>query len=140
MNTIDKIKKSWWVIFPFTFLFPGVGFIYIGMKFNNRKWILEGITYELPWFFYFLSSSVYPAHIMAIFYIWIMILAAFIALIRSIMVAVKLVDVYEIGENPTASHISSNSAIGNAKEDSQLGACCVCIVFIFIIFAFVAIL
>ena len=84
MNTTDKIKKSWWVLFPFTFIFPGVGFIYIGMKFDNKKWILEGITYE----------------------------------VRS----------------------SSTSSIAKAREDSKIGACCVCIIFIFIIFAFVAIL
>lgn len=140
MNTTDKIKKSWWVLFPFTFIFSGMGFIYIGMKFNNKKWILEGITYEVPWLFYLLSSAIYPSGVMALYYVWIMLLAAFIALIRSIMVAIKLIDVYEIGETPKVTSSSSTSSIGKAKEDSKIGACCVCIIFIFIIFAFVAIL
>ena len=140
MNTTDKIKKSWWVLFPFTFIFPGVGFIYIGMKFDNKKWILEGITYEVPWFFYLLSSSIYPSHVMLVYYVWILLLAAFIALVRSIMVAIKLVDVYEMGETPKVASSSSTSSIAKAKEDSKIGACCVCIIFIFIIFAFVAIL
>ncbi|WP_296803521.1 hypothetical protein [uncultured Methanobrevibacter sp.] len=140
MNTTDKIKKSWWVLFPFTFIFPGVGFIYIGMKFDNKKWILEGITYEVPWFFYLLSSSIYPSHVMLVYYVWILLLAAFIALVRSIMVAIKLVDVYEMGETPKVASSSSTSSIAKAREDSKIGACCVCIIFIFIIFAFVAIL
>ena len=123
MNTTDKIKKSWWVLFPFTFIFPGVGFIYIGMKFDNKKWILEGITYEVPWFFYLLSSSIYPSHVMLVYYVWILLLAAFIALVRSIMVAIKLVDVYEMGETPKVASSSSTSSIAKAREDSKIGAC-----------------
>ena len=72
--------------------------------------------------------------------VWILLLAAFIALVRSIMVAIKLVDIYEMGETPKVASSSSTSSIAKAKEDSKIGACCVCIIFIFIIFAFVAIL
>ncbi len=139
MNAFEKIKKSWWVIFPFTFLLPGVGFIYIGMKFNNKNWILEGITYELPWFFYLVASAIYSSSSMIIYYGWILLLAAFIALIRSIMVAIKLVDIYDMDENPVVTKVTS-TPMGKAKEDSSLGACCICVIFIFIIFAFVAIL
>ncbi|WP_295112361.1 hypothetical protein [uncultured Methanobrevibacter sp.] len=140
MNAIDKIKKSWWVIFPFTFLFPGMGLLYIGLKFNNRNWIVEGITYEVPWFFFFLSSAIYHSQVISSYYVWILILTAFIALVRSIMVAIKLAEVYDIGENSTATHVSSGSPISKAKDDSKLGGCCICVIFIFIVFAFVAIL
>ena len=61
MNTLEKIKRSWWVLFPFTVAFPGFGFIYIGMKSSNNNWILEGITYELPFFFYILASAAFPS-------------------------------------------------------------------------------
>ena len=76
---------------------------------------------------------------MIIYYGWILLLAAFIALIRSIMVAIKLVDIYDMDENPVVTKVTS-TPMGKAKEDSSLGACCICVIFIFIIFAFVAIL
>ena len=52
MNLTEKIKNSWWVILSFIIFLNGLGFMYIGFKHNNRNWILEGITYEFPWFFY----------------------------------------------------------------------------------------
>ena len=93
MDTFEKIKKSWWVLFPFTLIFSGFGFIYVGYKSSNKNWIFEGIAYEMPWLFYFISCALYSAEIMVGYYIWIILLAAAIALIRSIIVAVKLLDV-----------------------------------------------
>jgi hypothetical protein len=143
METSEKIKKSWWVIFPFTFLFPGLGFIYIGLKASNRNWILEGITYELPWFFYFLASAKFSFDVMSGYYVWIILLVVFIALIRSIMVAIKLLDVYEKGE-PVAEVYSTPGSRSIPKpgsdEDNNWKTCCACIVFIFIIFAIASIL
>lgn len=141
MDTIDKIKKSWWVIFPFTFIFPGVGFIYIGLKADNRNWILEGITYELPWFFYFLASAKFSSEVMAAYYVWIILLVMFIALVRSIMVAIKLLEVYEKEEpKPKVYSATSTSSSSNSKENDGLKSCCVCIIFIFIVFAIMSIL
>ena len=142
METFEKIKKSWWVIFPFTFLFPGFGFIYIGLRASNRNWILEGITYELPWFFYFAAYAKFSSGAISTYYIWIIIFVMFVALIRSIMVAIKLLDVYEKGE-PVAKVYSTpiGSKSGSDDDDhSNLGTCCACIVFIFIIFAIISIL
>ena len=59
MDLTDKIKNSWWVILSFVMVLNGVGFIYIGSKHNNRNWIIEGIIYEVPWFFYFTLFGVY---------------------------------------------------------------------------------
>ena len=49
MNGTDKILNSLWILASFVLVFNGFGFVYIGSKTGNRKWILEGIIYELPW-------------------------------------------------------------------------------------------
>lgn len=146
METFEKIKKSWWVIFPFTLFLPGLGFIYIGMKSSNRNWIIEGITYQLPFFFYLLASAIYPSEIMIVYYIWLILLAAFIALVRSIMVAIKLFDVYEKEDRPriaASTYTSQNSGSSDeSKNDNDFNwsNCCGCIILIFIIFAIISIL
>ena len=63
MNTLEKIKNSWWVILSFIMFLNGFGFIYIGTKHYNKNWILEGIIYELPWFIYFVIYANYGAPI-----------------------------------------------------------------------------
>lgn len=142
MDTFEKIKKSWWVLFPFTLIFPGFGFIYIGMKASNKNWIIEGITYEMPWLFYFIACSMFPAKVMVTYYIWLILLAAFIALVRSIMVAVKLIDVYEMNNVPkiSTSTSSGTSTTASSKKDSDSNwpACCACIFLIFVIFAIIS--
>ena len=143
MNIFEKIKKSWWVLFPFTFLFPGFGFIYIGLKASNKNWIIEGITYQIPWLFYLIASAMFTSGVMLPYYIWLLILAVFIALIRSIMVALKLMEVYEKNDVPQMSATTSgnSAASSNIKDnDSNWPACCACLVFIFIIFAIISIL
>lgn len=142
MDTFEKIKKSWWVLFPFTLIFPGFGFIYIGMKASNKNWIIEGITYEMPWLFYFIACSMFPAKVMVTYYIWLILLAAFIALVRSIMVAVKLIDVYEMNNVPkisTSTSSGTSTTASNKKDsDSNWPACCACIFLIFVIFAIIS--
>ena len=143
MDTVEKIKKSWWVIFPFTYIFPGVGFIYIGLKASNRNWILEGITYELPWFFYLAFSPKYTSEILIPYFGLVILAACFVALVRSIMVAIKLLDVYEKDQSVKISQVSatpSSSRADKVKDKSSLGACCACLVFIFIVFAIMSIL
>lgn len=147
MDTFDKIKKSWWIVFPFTVAFSGLGFIYIGMKSSNRNWILEGITYELPFFLYLIASTIYSSQVMVVYFVWIFLLAAFIALIRSIMVAIKLFDVYEM-ETPRVSatpvsdsnNSRASSAVNKVKEKSNFKECCCCVIVIFAIFALISIL
>ena len=148
MNTFEKIKKSWWVLFPFTFLFPGVGFIYIGIKASNRNWIIEGITYQMPWVFYLIASAMFSSKVMVEYYGWLLILAVLIALVRSIMVAIKLMGVYEKNDVKRISattystpNSGGSTATSNKKDnDSKWPACCACLILIFIIFAIVSIL
>ena len=143
MDTFEKLKKSWWVLLPFTIALPGFGLIYIGLKASNKNWTIEGIAYQLPFFFYFAACSIYPASIMITYYIWLILLAALIALIRSVMVAIKLMEVYEREDRPkiTSSNSSSpTNASAKKDKDSNWPACCACLVFIFIVFAIISIL
>ena len=148
MDTFDKIKKSWWVLFPFTFLFPGVGFIYIGLKSSNKNWIIEGIAYQMPWLFYYIASAMFSFDEMAPYYVWLMILAVFIALIRSIIVALKLIEVYEKNDVPRVSATTystpnsggSTASSNTGDKDSNWPGCCGCLILIFIIFAIASII
>lgn len=139
MDTFEKITRSWWVAFPLTLFLPGLGFIYIGLKSDNRKWILEGITYELPTFFYFLASAVYSFDAMAPYYVVLILLAALIAFIRSIMVAIKLLEVYDNNDSPAVTQVGTGGTITKDK-DSKWTACCGCLFVMFIIFAVISIL
>ena len=149
MNTSEKIKKSWWVLFPFTFLFPGFGFIYIGFKSSNKNWIIEGIAYQMPWLFYFIAVAMFSPDEMAMYYVWLLVLTVAIALIRSIIVAVKLIEVYDKNDTPkvtattysTPNSGSSTAGTSNKKNnDSNWPACCACLFLIFVIFAIISIL
>lgn len=139
MDTFEKITRSWWVAFPLTLFLSGLGFIYIGLKSDNRKWILEGITYELPTFFYFLASAVYSFDAMAPYYVVLILLAALIAFIRSIMVAIKLLEVYDNNDSPAVTQVGTGGTITKDK-DSKWTACCGCLFVMFIIFAVISIL
>lgn len=147
MDTSEKLKRSWWVLFPFTILLPGFGFIYIGLNASNRNWIIEGITYQLPFFFYLASCVIYPANIMITYYLWLILLAALIAFIRSVMLALKLVEVYEKENRPvivsstyTSSGSSGGSAVSKKAKDFDWSSCCGCIILLFIVFAIISIL
>ena len=141
MNTAEKIKRSWWVIFPFTIFLPGFGFIYIGLKSQNKNWVLEGITYQLPVFFYFAFSSIFSFNAMAPYYVWLILLAVLIALIRSLMVIMKLWEVYENEDTPriTQASVTSGSSSSEGDKQDNWKSCCICIVCIFIIFAIISI-
>lgn len=95
MNIFEKFLKSWWVILSFIMFINGFGFIYIGSKHNNRNWIIEGIIYEMPWFFYVIYLVIYelppyftanPIYVVFLFAFLIM----FVGIIRSFWVAIKL--------------------------------------------------
>lgn len=136
MNFTEKIKNSWWVILSFIFFLNGLGFLYIGFKHNNRNWILEGITYEIPWVFYFILSANYgfvtPTKLVMSFALIMML----IGVIRSIWVAVKLIDVYQNNEKYTIKQTNFNHQSPpqrNNDNSSGLG-CCLCLVCVFIVF------
>ena len=143
MNTIEKIKRSWWVIFSIILFLNGFGFIYIGLKHNNKNWILEGLTYEFPWFFYFVVYAIYGAGTPSTLMIALALIIQLIGIIRSIWVAVKLADVYDNTEKYTiqstvmATPVNSTA---NNNNSSTTAACCFCIIVIFIVFALFAIL
>lgn len=141
MNLAEKIRNSWWVILSFVMFLNGVGFLYIGFKHNNRNWVLEGITYEFPWFFYFIVYAIYgvstPSTVIVSFALMLML----VSIIRSIWVAVKLVDVYDNNEKYTIKQTNLNNSVKtqNKSNDSHMG-CCFCLACIFIILAIIIIL
>ncbi len=140
MDTIGKIKKSWWVLLSFILFLNGFGFIYIGARHNNKNWLLEGLIYELPWLFYFIFFVRYgtpvglsnPTAKLLLFTIILML----VCIIRSIWVAVKLFDIYQDDE-VTVRHMNAPAA---QKENSSMPGCCLCILVVFFIFALIAIL
>ena len=99
MNFINKIKKTWWIILSFISMINGFGFIYIGLKYTNKNWVLEGIMYEIPWFFFLAMISVFGSLPFGFNPITISIILGFIiqfvSIIRSIWVAIKLWDVFD---------------------------------------------
>lgn len=143
MNAFDKIKKSLWVIFSIIMYINGVGFIYIGTKYNNKNWILEGVLYELPWFIYLIADRLYGNVFISNitgFYSLLAMLIMFIGIIRSVWVAVKLIDVYkneEMYRIQTTSFNNPNMANNNNDRSSKV-SCCLCIFILFICFALFA--
>lgn len=145
MNTVDKIKKSWWVLLSFIFFLNGFGFIYIALRHNNKNWLFEGIMYELPWIFYFILYPVMgvPAGSDLLNKeIAFALLLMLISIIRSIWVAIKLCDVYVDDEKPKVQYVPSNPQTKPKNEGklSEAGGCCICVFFILFMFAIIAIL
>lgn len=142
MNVLDKIKRSWWVILSFIIFLNGFGFIYIGLKHNNKNWILEGISYEFPWFFYFIVYATwgYPSPAVSAIIAFALILYL-VGIIRSVWVAIKLSDVYDNTEKYTIQQTALNShkqVQTNDNNSSSMG-CCLCIICLFILFAIISI-
>lgn len=141
MSIGDKIKKIWWVIISFIPFLNGLGFVYIGFKHSNRNWVIEGITYEFPWFFYFIMFAIYPNSPQATAMVGISISLMLVSIIRSIWVAVKLIDVYENHEKYTIKQTNLRQKPGSqTNENNSAFSCCMCIACIFIIFAVIMIL
>lgn len=55
MGFFNKLLKSWWIILSFIPFLNGLGFMYLGFRTSNKIWVLEGIIYEIPWIFSFIS-------------------------------------------------------------------------------------
>jgi hypothetical protein len=136
MNLTEKIKNSWWVILSFIIFLNGLGFMYIGFKHNNRNWILEGITYEFPWFFYFIIFAIYGISVPSTLIITFSVILMLISIIRSVWVAVKLADVYDNNEKYTIkqTNLNQSSNSQNKGGNPHNFACCLCMICIFIIF------
>lgn len=142
MNILEKIKNSWWVILSIIIFLNGFGFIYIGFKHNNKNWILEGITYEFPWFFYFIIFAIYGISILSTLIIGFAVILLLVSLIRSVWVAIKLADVYDNNEKYTIKQTNLNNSHNTQNKGNgsfNLG-CCFCLICIFIVFALIVIL
>ena len=134
MKLSEKIKNSWWVILSFIPFINGLGFLYIGFRHDNKNWILEGITYEFPWFFYFIVFAVYGRSIPSTLIVTFAVILMLVCLIRSVWVAVKLSDVYENNEKYTIKQTDLNQKANTSNKNSlSTFGCCICIVCIFII-------
>ncbi len=142
MKLTEKIKKSWWVFLSAIIFINGFGFIYIGFKHNNKNWILEGLSYEFPWFFYFIVYAIYGQSTPSTVIIAFAVILLLISIIRSIWVAIKLADVYDNSEKYTikSTVLDTSEKKVEEKKNSPTIGCCICIAVIFIIFAIIAIL
>lgn len=144
MNFVDKIKKSWWVIFSFIPFLNGFGLIYTALTHYNKNWLIEGIMYEIPWFFFIIYAVLFgdlkgiitPVNIITV----VALMLELICIIRSLWVAIKLSDVYDNNEKYTI----KPTKLSNQKSDKRNHgiinkiACCFCLIAIFIVFALVA--
>lgn len=79
----QKITSSLWVLCSFIPFFSGLGLIYVGNKYANAKWFMEGIAYELPSIIGVLAIQ--RIEVATVFFI-IGTLVPYVAFIRSIMV------------------------------------------------------
>ncbi len=137
MNALEKIKRSWWVIFSVIIVFNGLGFIYIGAIHDNRNWILEGVIYEIPWVFGIILSDFEP--ILDV-YVAIAMILMLVSIVRSVWVAIKLADVYDNEEKYAIQSTALNNP--NVNQDSSefptTVACVSCLVLIFVAYAILA--
>lgn len=85
-SVFSKIVKSLWVLFALIPCLNGLGFAYIGAKKFNRKWILEGLIYEIPWLLGFIFID-FPNLIESFFIIGLILML--VSIIRTIMVYLK---------------------------------------------------
>ena len=137
MNALEKIKRSWWVIFSVIIIFNGLGFVYIGSIHNNRNWVLEGVIYEIPWVFGIIFSD-FDALIDV--YVAIAMILMLVSIVRSVWVAIKLADVYDNQEKYAIQTTALNGSIG-AQPDTEFPttiACVSCLVLICIAYAILA--
>lgn len=147
MDSLEKIKRSWWVIISFILFLNGFGFVYIGFKHNNKNWILEGIAYEIPYFIYFIVFSAFNVKIVNMsnptgLLVAIAFILMLVSIVRSIWVAVKLADVYEYSEKYAIkkTNLKHSSTTQKNEDSSSKFTCCICLICIFLFFAILAIL
>ena len=137
MDALEKIKRSWWVIFSVIILFNGLGFIYIGAIHNNKNWVLEGVMYEIPWVFGIVFAD-FDALINV--YVAIAMLLMLVSIVRSVWLAIKLGDVYDNEEKYAVKAATLNSS--NIPQDNSefptTVACVSCLALIFVAYAILA--
>ena len=137
MNALEKIKRSWWVLFSLLFYFNGLGFIYIGVIHRNRNWVLEGLIYEIPWIFLLIFLDFES---ISGIYIAISLILMLVSIVRSFWVAIKLGDVYDNEDKyalQTTNLNNQNITQDNSDFPTTL-ACASCMVLIFVVYALIA--
>ena len=137
MNALEKIKRSWWVIFSVIIIFNGLGFIYIGAIHDNRNWILEGVIYEIPWVFGIIFSDIDPVLNV---YVAIAMILMLVSIVRSVWVAIKLADVYDNEEKYAvqAATVNNSKILQENKDFPTTVACVSCLILIFIAYSILA--
>ena len=139
MNALEKIKRSWWVIFSVIILFNGLGFIYIGAVHDNKNWVFEGVIYEIPWVFGIIFGNV--ESIVEV-YVAISMILMLVSIVRSVWVAIKLADVYE-NEEKYAIQASSLNNPNVSQENTEFPttvACVSCLILIFVAYGLLALM
>lgn len=117
MRISKIILNSLWVLFSFIPFINGFGFIYMGLKIKNNAWIIEGITYELPWFLFVINAYMFEgiSFINAPLIIIIFLLFV-ICIIRSIWVNFKYIKFINDIDGPTEINVSNNGSISNKNS------------------------
>lgn len=146
MNVFEKLIKSWWVILSFICFLNGFGFVYIGSRHSNQNWIIEGVIYEIPWFFYIIYLIIYGFNLFKLnpadYVFFIALLLQLICIVRSVWVAIKLWDVYDNNDKYAQNPIELKNPNKSQHNDnpSIYSTCCLCLAVIFFIFAIIAII
>ena len=130
MNALEKVKRSWWVIFSAIIFFNGIGFLYIGFKNDNRNWVLEGIIYEIPWVFGIIFADLESV---VTVYVAICMILMLVSIVRSVWVAIKLADVYDNEEKYTIQSTQfTNSSPNQNNNFPVVTACVTCLILVFL--------
>jgi hypothetical protein len=85
MERNGKIFNSLWIIASFIIFFNGLGFVYIGSKTRNEKWIMEGCIYEIPWLSLIIETGLLNSSL-GTYIVGLGLLLLLVSIIRSIMV------------------------------------------------------
>ena len=79
-----KIVHSLWILISLVPLFNGLGFIWIGSRVDEKKWLYEGLIYEIPFMLILLFFQInYNLYIL---FFWIALLSWIISIFRSFYV------------------------------------------------------
>ena len=88
MERNGNIFNSLWIIASFIIFFNGLGFVYIGSKTRNEKWIMEGCIYEIPWLLLIIETGLLNSSL-GTYITGLGLLLLLVSIIRSIMVNPK---------------------------------------------------
>ena len=88
MERNGNIFNSLWIIASFIIFFNGLGFVYIGSKTRNEKWIMEGCIYEIPWLLLIIETGLLNSSL-GTYIVGLGLLLLLVSIIRSIMVNPK---------------------------------------------------